>query len=126
MSFHRITVIGHAGSNPDHQVTATGKDYTFFPLYVNERREESERTTRYRVKTWGDLALMVKDHLQKGQLLLVDGTPSVEAWRDGNGKPRAQLVVTARTLRFLGSRPAGRNDAEAADALDEYTDVIRR
>ncbi len=36
---------------------------------------------------------------------MVEGTPSVEAWRDARGKPRAQLVVTAQTLRFLGAKP---------------------
>ena len=46
MSFHKITVIGHAGSDPDHQVTATGKDVTNFPLYVNERFGGEEHTIR--------------------------------------------------------------------------------
>ena len=105
MSFHRITVIGYAGSEPEYQVTVTGKDYAYFPLYVNERHGDTERTYRYKIKTWNELSLIVKDHLAKGQLLVVEGTPSVEAWRDASGKPRAQLVVTAQTLRFLGAKP---------------------
>lgn len=105
MSYHRITVIGYAGSEPEHQVTATGKDFTYFPLYVNERFGDSERTTRYKVKTWNELGLVVKEHLEKGQLLVVEGTPSVDVWRSAEGKPRAQMVVTAQTLRFLGPKP---------------------
>lgn len=54
---------------------------------------------------YGGKSIIVKDHLAKGQLLVVEGTPSVEAWRDARGKPRAQLVVTAQTLRFLGAKP---------------------
>ena len=105
MSSHRITVIGYAGSEPEYQATVTGKDYAYFPLYVNERHGNSERAYRYKIKTWNELSLIVKDHLAKGQLLVVEGTPSVEVWRDASGKPRAQLVVTAQTLRFLGAKP---------------------
>ena len=66
MSFHRITVIGYAGSEPEYQVTVTGKDYAYFPLYVNERHGNSERAYRYKIKTWNELSLIVKDHLVKG------------------------------------------------------------
>ena len=40
MSYHKITIIGHAGSDPEHEVTATGKDVAVFPLYVNVRYGE--------------------------------------------------------------------------------------
>lgn len=36
---------------------------------------------------------------------MVEGIPSVETWKDKEGEPRAQMVVTAETVRFLGSRP---------------------
>jgi len=112
MSYHRITVIGYVGSVPEYRVTATDKDYAHFPLYVNERHGNAERSYRYKIKTWNELSLIVKDHLVKGQLVVVEGTPSVETWRDASGKPRAQLVVTAQTLRFLGAKPE-------ADEFDE-------
>ena len=106
MSYHKITVIGYAGSEPEHQVTATGKDVAQFPLYVNERYKDKERTVRYKVKVWNDLSLIVSEHLLKGQLLMVEGKPSVDVWRSAEGKPRARLVVTARELRFLGAKPS--------------------
>ena len=106
MSYHKITIIGYAGSDPEHQVTATGKDVAQFPLYVNERYREKERTVRYKVKAWNKLSFIVVDHLQKGQLLMVEGIPSVDVWMDAEGKPRAQLVVMAQVLRFLGAKPS--------------------
>jgi single stranded DNA-binding protein len=112
MSYHRITVIGHAGSDPDHQITANGNDVANFPLYVNERFGEDERTIRYKVKVWNNLSQIVLDHLVKGQLLVVEGTPSIEAWQSSNGDPRAQIVVTAHTLRFLGPKPVKSTDQE--------------
>jgi single-stranded DNA-binding protein len=106
MSYHRITVIGYVGSDPEHQVTPTGKDVSVFPLYVNERFGDNERTARYKIKAWSDLSAVVKEHLLKGQLLIVEGSPSVEVWESSKCEPRAQLVVTAQMLRFLGAKPS--------------------
>ena len=102
MSYHRITVVGHVGSDADHQVTPTGKDVTNFPLYVNERYGESERAIRYKVKLWGELGLSLVEYLRKGQMLVIDGTPSLDVWQGADGEPRAQMVVTAQVIRFLG------------------------
>ena len=106
MSFHKITIVGHVGSDPEHEVTATGKDVAVFPLYVNVRYGEREQNIRYKVKAWNDLCTTVKKHLMKGQLLLVEGTPSVDVWLGSEGEPRAQLIVTAQILRFLGAKPS--------------------
>jgi len=106
MSYHKITIIGHAGSHPDHQVTPSGKEVTNFLLYVNERSGENGRTVRYKIKAWDRLSEVVLEHLLVGQLLLVEGIPSVDVWKDREGQPRAQMVVSAQMLRFLGSRPS--------------------
>ena len=114
MSFHKIIIVGHAGSDPEHEVTATGKDVAVFPLYVNVRYGEREQNIRYKVKAWNDLSITVKQHLLKGQLLLVEGTPSLDVWQNAGGEPRAQMVVTAQMLRFLGAKPSttGKLDEE--------------
>ena len=109
------TPIGRVGSDPEYRKTGTGKDFAFFPLYVNERFGDSERVTRYKVKTWNELGRLVRDHLEKGQQVFVSGTPSVEAWRGKEGKPRAQLVVTAQTFRFLGDRPPAELEVDEGD-----------
>ena len=106
MSFHKITIVGHAGSDPEHEVTTTGKDVAVFPIYVNVRYGEKERNIRYKVKAWNDLSITVRQHLMKGQLLLVEGTPSLDVWQTAGGEPRAQMVVTAQMLRFLGAKPS--------------------
>ena len=113
MSFHKITIIGHAGSDPEHEVTVTGKDVAVFPLYVNVRHGDKEQNIRYKVKAWNDLCTTVRQYLLKGQLLLVEGTPSLDVWQSAEGEPRAQFVVTAQILRFLGAKPS------AAEKLDE-------
>ena len=110
MSFHRITVIGHAGSEPEHWVTGSGREVANFPLYVNERFGDDERTIRYKAKAWGRTSEIVMDHLHKGQLLVVEGTPSVEAWQDSEGEPKAQMVVTVQSLKFLGPKTVPSTD----------------
>ena len=112
MSYHKITLIGHAGSNPEHEVTPTGKEVAVFPLYINERFGDDERSVRYKIKAWSRLCAVAMDHLIKGQLLLIEGIPAIETWQNADGEPRAQLVVTAQVLRFLGAKPASIESVE--------------
>ena len=112
MSYHRITVIGHTGCEPEHETTATGKDVANFPLYVNERLGGREKTIRYKVKAWSNLSQIVVEHLHQGQLVVVEGISSFEVWQDGEGGPRAQMVITAQTLRFLGAKPEQSRDED--------------
>ena len=105
MSYHKITLIGHTGSDPEREVTPTGKEVAVFPLYINARFGDGERSVRYKIKAWNRLSAVVMDHLIKGQLLLIEGIPAIEAWQNADGEPRAQLVVTAQTVRFLGAKP---------------------
>ena len=112
MSFHKITIVGHAGSDPELAVTPTGKEVATFPVYVNVRYGDKEQSIRYKVKTWNELCTTVMQHLLKGQLLLVEGTPSVDVWQDARGEARAQLVVTAQMLRFLGAKPLVAQDLD--------------
>ena len=112
MSFHKITVIGYAGSEPDLDSTPTGKSVASFPVYVNERFGDEERTIRYKVKVWNKLCQVVIDHLHKGQLLIVEGVPSIEVWKSNEDEPRGQMIVTAQVLRFLGPRPITASEQE--------------
>ena len=112
MSYHRITVIGHAGSEPTHHITTSGTDVANFPLYVNERYGDEEHVVRYKVAVWDKLCQTVMDHLRQGQLLMVDGRPAVEVWVSKQGEPKAQMVVTAQVLRFLGPKPRVDSEGE--------------
>jgi len=72
-----------------------------------------ELTTWWRVTCWRGLAETVNQYLSKGQQVFVEGQVSGEAadgrqeprvWQANDGSHRASFELTARTVKFLGSR----------------------
>ena len=75
-----------------------------------------EITTWWRVTCWRGLAETVNQYLSKGQQVFVEGQVSGEAadgkqeprvWQGNDGSHRASFELTARTVKFLGSRDGG-------------------
>ena len=103
--FQEITVIGNAGQDPRANVTTTGKDVANFTIAVNEKHGENEKTTWFKVAAWNGLAKVVAEHVKKGRQLFVQGRVSLETWTDESGQLRADMVITADTIKFLGAKP---------------------
>jgi single-strand DNA-binding protein len=75
-----------------------------------------EITIWWRVTCWRSLAETVNAYLSKGRQVFVEGTIAGEAadgaqsprvWTGNDGTPRASYEITARTVKFLGSREEG-------------------
>jgi len=79
-----------------------------FTVAVNEvygtGDERREKTVWYRVAAWRRLAETVNQYVTKGQQIMVIGTVEARAYTDNAGQPQATLELTARDIRFLGSR----------------------
>jgi single-strand DNA-binding protein len=72
-----------------------------------------EITTWWRVTCWRGLAETVNQYVSKGQQIFVEGIVSGEAsdgtlnprvWSGNDGVARASFELTARDIKFLGSR----------------------
>ena len=72
-----------------------------------------ELTTWWRVTCWRKMAETVNQYVKKGQQVFVEGTVSGEAaegsqnprvWTGNDGVTRASFEITAREIKFLGSR----------------------
>jgi single-stranded DNA-binding protein len=68
------------------------------------------------VTCWRGLAETVNQYVSKGMQIFVEGEMSGEAadgnlnprvWTGNDGTPRASFELTARTVKFLGSRGEG-------------------
>lgn len=105
MSYQNTIIVGNVGGEITLRTTTTGKQVANFSIAVNERFGENERTTWFQVVAWEQLAPIAADHIVKGQQLLVEGRVSASMWTDQNGGFQIGLQLTARTIRFLGSKP---------------------
>lgn len=107
--FQRITVIGNCGRDPEMRYTPSGVPVTNFTVaanrrWKNEKGEDQEKTTWFRVTCWRKLAETTAQYVHKGKLLMVEGEVEAQAYTDREGNARATLELTATTVKFLGPK----------------------
>ncbi len=129
--FHRVSLIGNVGRDPEMRYTADGTPVTTFSVATTTRLSKArnpecpqgwkesfngqnwELTTWWRVSCWRQLAEVVNQYLTKGRQVFVEGEVRGEAvngtlnprvWTGNDGIARASFEITARTVKFLGGR----------------------
>lgn len=130
MSYQQVIIVGNVGRDPELKYLPSGVPVCNFTVAVNERRgtgeERTEKTTWFRVAAWRQLAETVSQYVTKGKQIMVIGTIEARAYLDQSGQPQASLELTARDIRFLGSRGdnAGAGSYEGGYGnADEITDI---
>jgi len=112
--YHKLTIVGNLGKDPDMRFTTDGKAVTTFSVAASNRKDE---TVWYRITTWDKQAETCNQYLHKGSKVLVEGALKADA----QGSPRvferkdgtwgSSFEVTAENVRFLDgkadSEPAG-------------------
>lgn len=127
MSYQQITIVGRLGRDPEMRYTASGVPVTSFSVatsrnWTGQDGQRQEKTVWFRVTAWRKLGETASQYLTKGREVLVIGeVEEPSTWTDRDGNNRASLEVTARDIRFLGSRDdavggGGAPQAEAAPA----------
>ncbi len=107
--FQECIIVGNLGRDPEMRFTPDGQPVTSFSVAVNRRwtnqdGTQSEKTTWFRVTTWGRSAETCNQYLKKGRLVLVAGEIDVSTFMGQDGQPRATLELRARQVKFLGGR----------------------
>ena len=140
--FHRVTLIGRVGQDPQMRYTPDGTPVTSFSVATTTRLgkdrnpdcpegwKESfngrnwELTTWWRITAWRQLAETVNQFVNKGMLVFVEGEVRGDAtngsqnprvWTGNDGQARASFELTARTIKFL----SGRDEEAAAPPVGE-------
>jgi single-strand DNA-binding protein len=131
--YHKITIVGYLGRDPEMRYTPSGQPVTNFSIatsrkWAGQDGQQRNETVWWRVTVWGKQAETCNQYLSKGRLVLIEGriggdrTPQSDGseqivphiWTGQDGQPRAQFEITAQTVRFLGGRgepsPAGTPD----------------
>lgn len=109
MTYQQIIVVGNVGRNPELRYLQNGVAVCDFSLATNRRYntsqgEQREETTWFRVTCWRQLAETVNQYVTTGKQVLVIGEVKANPYLDKSGQPAATLEITAREVRFLGTR----------------------
>ena len=129
--FHKVTIIGNLGRDPEMRYTPSGTAVTNFSVATTSRISKSsnaecpdgwkesyngnswELTTWFRVTAWRQLGEMCNQYLSKGRTVYVEGelngtaengSRSPRVWTGSDGVARASFEITARTVKFIGGR----------------------
>jgi single-strand DNA-binding protein len=110
--FQQCIIVGNVGKDPEMRYTPDGTPVTSFTVAVNRKWTsgdggQGEKTWWFKVSCWRKLAETTNQYLKKGRQVMVIGEIDASAWTDQEGKPRASLDLTARDVRFLGTREGG-------------------
>ena len=106
--YHKLTIVGNLGKDPEMKYTTDGKAVTTFSVAASNRKDE---TVWFRVSTWDKQAETCNQYLHKGSKVLVEGTLRA----DGAGNPRvyerkdglgwsASFEVVASSVKFLSGK----------------------
>ena len=106
--YHKLTIVGNLGKDPEMKYTTDGKAVTTFSVAASNRKDE---TVWFRVSTWDKQAETCNQYLHKGSKVLVEGTlradgagnPRVYERKDGGGWS-ASFEVVASSVRFLSGK----------------------
>ena len=119
--YQQTTVIGFVGQDATMRYTQSGTAVTSFSVATSRKwtgadGQRQEETTWFKVTTWNKLAANLGEFVKKGsQVMVVGEMQAPKIWTDRDGNPRADLELTARTVKFLGSKPSvDASDSRAA------------
>lgn len=142
---NQAQIIGHLGREPESKTFASGDQVCNFTIATTERwkdkqtGEQKEATEWHRISTFGKLAEICAQYLQKGSLVWVQGKITTRKWTDKDGVERYSTEIKADTMKMLGgkpsqseapapaptaAKPASSNPAPAGGGFDDMDDDI--
>lgn len=110
-SLNKVYLMGNLTRDPDLRYTPSGQAVCDLGLAVNRRFQvngnDREESCFIDVVVWGKTAENVKQYLEKGSLVLVEGRLQFDQWEDQSGAKRSRHRVVAEVVQFLNGRRGG-------------------
>ncbi|MEE8111354.1 MAG: single-stranded DNA-binding protein [Acidobacteriota bacterium] len=118
MNYNRIIIAGHLTRDPELKYNDQGDPFCRFRMAVNPRgaKSESSKPLFIDVLVWKRNSEACRQHLSKGQNVLVDGSLQLREWTDSDQVKRAIIQVFADRVEF-GPKRNGSRPAPAAEGL---------
>ena len=101
-----MILIGNLASDPEHQITKTGKPVCTFRLAVQRRFTNAQGVREadfFTVVAWGKLADLAARYLTKGRKAAVTGWLQTRSYDTQDGTKRHITEVVADEVEFLSS-----------------------
>jgi single-strand DNA-binding protein len=125
---NKVILLGHVGRAPESRTTQDGRVVTTFSLatrkvYLNRSGEKHDETEWHRIVTFGKLAEVCIQYLEKGRPLYVEGRLQTRSWEDREGITRFTTEVVADTIQLLRAGNASQVAQSSTPILKEQSDM---
>jgi len=121
--YHRITIAGNVGRDPEMKYAADGTAFTTFSVAASDGYGDKKITIWFRCTVWGKRAETANTYLAKGSKVLIEGrlrvdpqtgAPTIFTRKDGTAG--TALEVTVNDFTFLSSKG---DDAPKAEVKED-------
>ena len=113
-NYNKVILMGNLTRDPEVRFTRDGAPVASFTLAINNRyrqeNETKEDVSYIDVVTFGKQADLVKNYLEKGSPVLIEGRLQQRRWEQ-EGQKRSKVEVVTQTITFVGS---GRRSATSS------------
>jgi single-strand DNA-binding protein len=108
-AINQVILIGHIGQAPKLRYTENRKAVCNMRLatnesYTDEDGNEVTETEWHDVVTWGNLAEVCAEHLNKGSQVYFEGKLQTQKWTERDGTTRYTTQVVAYQMKFLDDK----------------------
>lgn len=124
-----IVVTGRLGKDAELRETQNNTKVLQFSLADDVGYGDKKKTQWLKCLLWGKRAESLAEHLTKGSIVEVTGTPSIETWlKKGDGSAQGAIVVNVSEVRLHGGNKreepaAPKSRAPAPKHDDEDSDI---
>jgi single-strand DNA-binding protein len=110
LCLNRVMVIGNLGRDPEMRYTPGGQAVTSFSLAATRKwttasGDRRDATEWFNVISWGSLAEICNQFLNKGRRVYVEGELRTRRWEQPGGKRHYRTELVANEMIMLGPRP---------------------
>ncbi len=108
---NKVILIGNLGANPEVRYTQGGTTVANLRLATTRRwtgkdGQRQDETEWHNVVSFGKLAEICGQYLQKGKQIYVEGRLRTRQWQDQQGNKRYTTEVVMENMTMLGARGA--------------------
>lgn len=122
--FNKVTLVGRISTDLELRYTSSSKAYCKFNLAVNRMNDGTDFIP---ITVWGKPAENLVQYQNKGSLILVDGSISMNNYTDKDGNNRTSFEVMTNNVQFLSSKKTndeGSNEQKETDPYEEFGNQI--
>ena len=106
---NKVNLIGRLGAQPEVVTFDSGKTLARFTMATNENYKDKngewkETTQWHTINTWGKTAERVKEKLNKGQEIILEGKLVNQSYETTTGEKRFSTVIEATEFLVISEK----------------------